>query len=260
MLNSSSISMDEDTKKLLLWNTLQPAPLSRELISGPVEPTRDFCARLLTAQIEGLAREAEDTWKDHQEFERGQFSAAKTALLGRIIEVLPEDEAGDQGVYRLVLQHGDFGIHNMTVSVEDEVAKITSLYDWETGCVVPAILADVGFSLPGFDIGVDTNGKATVNVRTPGTDQSACEKYANMYLDVSCCFSPPPSQSPLTSPPFLLPPPITWAPPSPFPFSSPPPPPSYRTGARARRGGHGLYPSILEYRPLRNCQSSAIEI
>jgi hypothetical protein len=45
--------------------------------------------------------------------------------------------------YRLVLDHGDFGIHNMSITRDaNGQPLVTSLYDWETGCIAPAILSD----------------------------------------------------------------------------------------------------------------------
>ena len=54
---------------------------------------------------------------------------------------MPAD--GDQGsLYRLVLDHGDFGIHNMSIALDvDGQSLVTSLYDRETGCIVWAILS-----------------------------------------------------------------------------------------------------------------------
>lgn len=52
-------------------------------------------------------------------------------FLGRILKILPQDnirtKARDKGIYRLVLQHSDFGLHNMIVSVEDEVVMLYKL-------------------------------------------------------------------------------------------------------------------------------------
>ncbi|KXT05085.1 hypothetical protein AC578_7553 [Pseudocercospora eumusae] len=60
--------------------------------------------------------------------------------------MLPEEDSSHACLYRLVLDHGDFGIHNMNI---DESPRITSLFDWETGCIVPAILRDTNLSVAG---------------------------------------------------------------------------------------------------------------
>ena len=69
-------------------------------------------------------------------------AAAKQSLLRLISHIMPADN--DQtSLYCLVLDHRDFGIHNMSISVDvNGQPLVTSLYDWETGCIVPAILSD----------------------------------------------------------------------------------------------------------------------
>lgn len=69
-------------------------------------------------------------------------TAAKQSLLRLIPHNMPTD--GDQtALYRLVLEHGDFGIHNMSINMDaNGQPLVTSLYDWETGCITPAILSD----------------------------------------------------------------------------------------------------------------------
>ena len=62
--------------------------------------------------------------------------------------------------YRLVLEHGDFGIHNISITKEENM-KITSLYDWETGCIVPALLSDPTMSLYA-DMVVDEHANPTL--------------------------------------------------------------------------------------------------
>lgn len=55
---------------------------------------------------------------------------------------MPGDD-DQNSLYRLVLNHGDFGIHNMSIKIDTSGQPlVTSLYDWETGCIVPAILSD----------------------------------------------------------------------------------------------------------------------
>lgn len=50
-------------------------------------------------------------------------------------------ENADQSFNRLVLEHRDFGIHNTLITIDaNGEPLVTSLYDWETGCFVPAIL------------------------------------------------------------------------------------------------------------------------
>ncbi|KAJ7696043.1 hypothetical protein B0H17DRAFT_415930 [Mycena rosella] len=71
----------------------------------------------------------------------GPIAASAKQSLHRLIPLIfpVEEEYGD--LYRLVLEHGDFGIHNMSIKDSDTPA-VTSLYDWETGYVVPALFSD----------------------------------------------------------------------------------------------------------------------
>ncbi|KAL8412556.1 hypothetical protein RB596_001677 [Gaeumannomyces avenae] len=70
-------------------------------------------------------------------------AAAKQSLLLLIPRIIPE--GGDQAsLYRLVLEHGDFGIQNTTITTDVATGGplVTSLFDWETGHIVPATLSD----------------------------------------------------------------------------------------------------------------------
>ena len=65
-------------------------------------------------------------------------------------------------LYRLVLEHGDFGIHNMMITRdENSLPLVTSLYDWETGCIVPAILSDPLMAVA-VDLVTDENGEPSI--------------------------------------------------------------------------------------------------
>jgi hypothetical protein len=67
---------------------------------------------------------------------------AKQSLIRLIPHIMPVD-SDQQSLYRLVLDHGDFGIHNMSITRDAKGQPlVTSLYDWETGCIVQAILSD----------------------------------------------------------------------------------------------------------------------
>lgn len=67
---------------------------------------------------------------------------AKHSLL-RLIPHILLPETSPPSLYRLVLEHGDWGIHNMTIT-EDSKSRplITSVFDWETGSIWPAIFSD----------------------------------------------------------------------------------------------------------------------
>jgi hypothetical protein len=69
---------------------------------------------------------------------------------------MPAD-SDQASLYRLVLDHGDFGIHNMSITKDaNSQPLVTSLYDWETGCIVPAILSDPLIAVAG-DLATDEN-------------------------------------------------------------------------------------------------------
>lgn len=72
--------------------------------------------------------------------------------------------------YRLVLDHGDYGIHNISIQLpEIETPRISSLFDWETGAIVPVLLSDPTFRVKSGGIGVDENG----DPKLAGVSQSA---------------------------------------------------------------------------------------
>ena len=49
--------------------------------------------------------------------------------------LLPPD-APEASLYRLVLEHGDFGIYNTTITKQESGEPLlTSLFDWETACI-----------------------------------------------------------------------------------------------------------------------------
>ncbi|GAM89005.1 hypothetical protein ANO11243_070390 [Dothideomycetidae sp. 11243] len=107
----------------------------------PVAPTREFCVTLFTSKIEATIRNVGDMigWEEDELTVGPLAAAAKASLLRFIPHMLPADEPQ---LYRLVLDHGDFGIHNMTIDLVNDHPHITSLFDWERGCIVPAILSD----------------------------------------------------------------------------------------------------------------------
>ncbi|KAJ6446730.1 monooxygenase [Purpureocillium lavendulum] len=73
------------------------------------------------------------------------FSGDQTTLPMLVPLLLPQldSEQDEHTLYRPVLDHGDFGIHNMTISLDDaDKPLITSVFDWEEGVVVPALLSE----------------------------------------------------------------------------------------------------------------------
>ena len=128
----------------------------------PVAPTRDFCVALFTSKVEATIRNIGDMigWESDNATVGPIAAAAKQSLLRLIPHIIPAD--GDQDMlYRLVLEHGDFGIHNMSITTDaNSQPLVTSLYDWETGCIVPAILSDPEMAVV-VDLVTDTNAASS---------------------------------------------------------------------------------------------------
>ncbi|KAJ6779913.1 hypothetical protein PWT90_07828 [Aphanocladium album] len=144
----------------------------------PVAPTREFCVALFVAKIEATIKDEGDPigWTDDGHAVGPVAAAAKQSLLRIIPHILPKD--GNQAaLYRLVLKHGDFGIHNMSIKMDaDGQPRVTSLYDWETGCIIPAILSDPLMAVF-VDLVADGNAKPSIT-RVP-SDASTCDVAEN---------------------------------------------------------------------------------
>jgi len=129
----------------------------------PVAPTREFCVALFMSKIEATIKNIGDMigWEEDNATVGPIAAAAKQSLLRLIPHIMPADN--DQpSLYSLVLDHGDFGIHNMSITVDaNGQPLVTSLYDWETGCIVPAILSDPLMKLA-VDLVTDENAAPSV--------------------------------------------------------------------------------------------------
>lgn len=115
-----------------------------KLLPIPVAPTREFCVALFTAKIEATITNLGDMigWESDNNTVGPIAIAAKQSLLRLVPYIMPGD-SDQASLYRLVLDHGDFGIHNMSITMDaNRRPLVTSLFDWETGCIVPAILSD----------------------------------------------------------------------------------------------------------------------
>lgn len=153
-----------------------------DTILVPVAPTREFCMALFTSKVEATIRNIGDMigWPSDNVVVGPLAAAAKVSLLRFIPYMLPPD---DPNLYRIVLEHGDFGIHNMTA----QGSRITSLFDWETGCLCPAILSNPEVAVK-VDLSADEYGKA-VYTRVPEDaapdDLEKFRAWADHYLEVS---------------------------------------------------------------------------
>ncbi|KAI7783175.1 uncharacterized protein LA080_012471 [Diaporthe eres] len=100
----------------LFWTSFQPVEWMPKMFPLPPAGNRDFCIAMLKAKVEGL--------------------------------VGSEEGGDDEVLYRLVLQHDDFGLHNIPVDVDEAgELSLTSVYDWGTGCIIPVILTEIEFSI-----------------------------------------------------------------------------------------------------------------
>ncbi|EED22309.1 conserved hypothetical protein [Talaromyces stipitatus ATCC 10500] len=118
-------------------------------ISLPVAitPTRNFCIALFRAKIEATIRNMDDIigWPQDNNTVGPFAAAAKQSLLRLVPYILPSDNRGNI-FYRFVIDHGDYGIWNMTATTDEyEKPYITSVYEWDSSCIVPAIFSDPKF-------------------------------------------------------------------------------------------------------------------
>lgn len=114
--------------------------------------------------------------------------AAKQSLLKFIPRMLPSGR-DETCFYRLVLEHGDYGIHNMSIQqAETDTLRITSIFDWETGSVVPALLSNPTFLVKSGGVGVDEEGNPKlIDVSTSATAEEIKTRMAETqeYTTVS---------------------------------------------------------------------------
>ncbi|OQD72824.1 hypothetical protein PENDEC_c019G05696 [Penicillium decumbens] len=146
----------------------------------PVAPTREFWMHVMESKINATIRNEGDMigWEDDNETVGPVALAAKGSLLRAIPHLMPPENV-DQSLYRLVLEHGDFGIHNTTITKEaNGEPLVTSLYDWETGCLVPAILSDPLVAAGPVDLITDENAGPSVTRIPKDATLSDLETYA----------------------------------------------------------------------------------
>lgn len=119
-----------------------------------------------------------------------RLSAIELSLRKLVPRILPRSSCKSQEVatYRLVLDNGDFGIHNMTVLGEGEGAPhVTSVFDWEEGCIVPALLSQP-MMIVTADLILTENGEPGIRRWGDGDTPSKMAEYmtwARTYYEVS---------------------------------------------------------------------------
>jgi len=151
----------------------------------PVAPTRDYAHALIEAKINETIGNEGDTigWVGPGgQFVGPRAVAAKHSLLRLLPAVLPPEE-DDPQIYRLVLEHNDFGVHNMTIDLTANGPKVTSVFDWEAGTVVPALLSDTQVWVA---CKLRADGQGGVQILAMDDTYENAEMWAKTYVDASC--------------------------------------------------------------------------
>lgn len=95
-------------------------------------------------------------------------------------------------LYRLVFEHGDFGVHNMSITMDaNGQPLVTSPYDWETGCIVPAILSDPVMTVRAVDLVTDENAAPSIAGTSDDATPNDCAQYmtwSRQYFKVRTSF------------------------------------------------------------------------
>ncbi|KAL4955376.1 hypothetical protein BDW69DRAFT_160766 [Aspergillus filifer] len=127
-------------------------------------------------------------WESDNETVGPRALAAKQSLLRALpFLILEEDSNTPELLYSIVLEHSDFGVHNVTTALKDNgKPNVTSL---ETGCFVPVILSDPEVSVCPVDLNANCDGEPFVTRIPEGTSDSEMAMYegwARYYVQV--CF------------------------------------------------------------------------
>lgn len=161
-----------------------------ESFAVPIAPTREFWIHVLESKIKATIRNEGDMigWEDDEETVGPIALAAKQSLLHLIPHIMPL-KSNEVSPYRFVLEHGDFGIHNMSISNEvNGEPLITSLYDWETACFVPELISDPLVACT-VDLTTHDGGKPCATRIPEDSDPMDLETYAGWaqhYITVRC--------------------------------------------------------------------------
>lgn len=159
-------------------------------LSMHVAPTRDFFIHILEEKIRATIKNQGEMigWEDDNETVGPIALAAKESLLRAIPYMTPSESSISTSLYRLVLEHGDFEIHNTTTTKDrNGEPLVTSLYDWETACIVPALSSDPLVAVSPIDLIADEVGQPSFT-RIPKasrpTDLETYAAWAQHYIEV----------------------------------------------------------------------------
>ncbi|KAK0733205.1 hypothetical protein B0T26DRAFT_808050 [Lasiosphaeria miniovina] len=163
------------------WLLLRTFNFIPEELPIPITFTRAFWTAVLAAMVEVTIGSERDMigWESDNDTVGPKLIKAKQAVLSLIPHILPDCPDKERLCYRPVLEHGDFGIYNMCVAVDEPggEARITSLFDWETGCTVPAHLADPEMTVL-VDLTADEKGHPTIT----RVEDDATQEYPHEYM------------------------------------------------------------------------------
>jgi hypothetical protein len=160
-----------------------------------IQPTREFCMALLAARIECAFRRCHRHFASRLDYNSANalLSAARDSLLRLVPRVLPRTRKGldEATLYHFVLDHGDFGIHNMTIAKDaQDNPNISSVYDWEAGTIVPALFSEPKMVVTA-DLVVDEDGEPSVSRWGDGDSMQKMAEYVTWsreYYKVSWGF------------------------------------------------------------------------
>ncbi|KIK60090.1 hypothetical protein GYMLUDRAFT_611951 [Collybiopsis luxurians FD-317 M1] len=122
----------------------------------------DFTLELVRSKIEATIKNIGDMigWEDDHEVIGPVTYAAKQSLLCLLPYIVPrlKNLEEEEVIYQLVLDHGDWGIHNITIT---PAGDITSVFDWDVGSITLALLSDPLMAIL-VDLVTDGNGAPTI--------------------------------------------------------------------------------------------------
>lgn len=92
-----------------------------------------------------------------------------------------------------MLEHGNYGIHNASISVdENDKPRVASFYDWETACIIPTLLSDSLVKVSPVNLGCDEDGRPSTTYFPKGAtldEQEVYATWAKHYVKVSRLFT-----------------------------------------------------------------------
>lgn len=126
-------------------------------------------------------------WPDGKEVVGSIALAAKHSLIRAIPYIMPLEDSSSS-LYRFVLEHGNFGIHHTSIAIDANLdPQVTSLYDWQEACIVPALLSDPEVRVIPIDLIAGDLGEACIT-RAPAistaTDREEYTAWAEHYFQV----------------------------------------------------------------------------